>query len=249
MKRNKSSVIDQPNHWGIPDWADPLAYGNVQEWSIYRWRWEFCRRDPELRSAFQLEAKRLAAAPSDDDYFEEFSKKLPFVNTSIQTREKFGYCIMPNPKLSLEPDPSWHDKSINPQQYVFHRRTIREIFLDNQLSFIDQTGQTLGHFLNMSMINIDHNQVAVTFDLDRPLRPQLEAAKKALEVTYRSKGLEPNPRDRLADQWLTLLRTLDARAVGAHWSKIAEMHRSDATPQGVREKHNQAKAMWRKLKI
>ncbi|MCC6000005.1 MAG: hypothetical protein JJU19_03970 [Pararhodobacter sp.] len=38
------------NEWGIPDWRDKLAYGDVGAWSEMRWRWEFRRRLDEFRA-------------------------------------------------------------------------------------------------------------------------------------------------------------------------------------------------------
>ena len=40
-------------NWGIPDWTDECAYGDVSRWSEYRWRWEFTRRRSDCRADFR----------------------------------------------------------------------------------------------------------------------------------------------------------------------------------------------------
>ncbi len=43
------------NEWGIPDWCDPAAYGDTEQWTFVRWRWEFNRRRQDYRQeAMQL---------------------------------------------------------------------------------------------------------------------------------------------------------------------------------------------------
>ena len=44
--------ISNLNEWGIPNWRDAAAYGDVTDWTLDRWRWEFFRRRPDLRAFF-----------------------------------------------------------------------------------------------------------------------------------------------------------------------------------------------------
>jgi hypothetical protein len=72
-------------------------------------------------------------------------------------------------------------------------------------------------------VEVEHNQYLIGFRLDRPLAPQLEAAKKRLEErqAFRYGGLVKRPRH--PRKWPTYLRALDARDAGATLSEIASI--------------------------
>jgi hypothetical protein len=98
-------------------------------------------------------------------------------------------------------------------------------------------------------VAIDSGQIAVIFDLERPLKRQIEAAENTLKEAYKAAKLQPSPRDRLLNNRLALLRTLDAKAANAGWREIAAIHGVGNTPETVRDKHQQAQAMWRNLRF
>ena len=249
-KPDKTPVVSPASiEWGVPDWRDKDAYGDVESWTIARWRWEFCRRDPELRECFAVEARRLAAAPVEEQGFNEFVSKLEYVNLQRLHQDKFRYYSIHNPRMSLEPKKSDHKNLLLKTLPLFYQKNIREIFLENELSFIDRTGQALGHLLNATPVAIDSGQVAVIFYLERPLKRQIEAAENTLKEAYKAAKLQPSPRDRLLNNRLALLRTLDAKAANAGWREIAAIHGVGNTPETVRDKHQQAQAMWRNLRF
>jgi hypothetical protein len=249
------------NEWGIPDWRNADAYGDWRSWSDARWRWEFCRREDELRDEFDKEAKRLVAAPSEEIEFLSFVRSLPFVNPSKSVQQKFGYRVLPNPRLSADPLQIWLIDPEHSYLPVWAARPLRETFVEQGLAFTSDAGVALGHLLNATPVSIDCDQFAVVFDLNYPLIPQIEATKARLESLYRStskvarprdslSGTAENPRDPLEDQFLALLRTLDADAANVGYREITKLHpRCDATPATRRDKLKQARKIWRRPNI
>jgi hypothetical protein len=131
--------------------------------------------------------------------------------------------------------------------WIWGPKPLRETFLEQHLSFTDQTGNALGHLMHTTPVSIEKNQVAVVFSFDRPLSQQLDEAHDQLKALYGEIGAIPAPRARLDEQRLALLLTLDARAAGAHWREIARLHPGDQTSQTVRDKIVQARKVWRKI--
>lgn len=249
------------NEWGIPDWRDADAYGDWRSWSDARWRWEFCRREDELRKDFDKAAKRLVAAPREENEFLSFVRSLPFVNPSKSVQRKFGYRVLPNPRLSADPLQIW---LINPEYSylpVWAAKPLRETFVEQGIPFTGDAGVALGHLLNATPVSIDYDQFAVVFDLNYPLIPQIEATKARLESLYRSTSKVARPRDSLRgtpenahepvkDQLLALLRTLDADAANVGYREITKLHpRCDATPATRRDKLKQARKIWQRPNI
>jgi hypothetical protein len=232
------------NEWGIPDWRDADAYGDWRSWSDARWRWEFCRRNWQLRFSFLYRAKRLTAAPLTKPELLTFLRSLPFVNPVKSVQLKFGYRVLPNPGLSLEPPREW---LINPDPnslHIWDAKPLRETFVEQGLSFSDKAGRALGHLLQATPVSIEESQVAVIFDLNHPLTPQIKSARAQLKGRYLETGTQPHPRDRLRDQRLALLRTLDAEAAGAHWREIVGLHPIVQNEQAKWDKLTQAQKMW-----
>lgn len=232
------------NEWGVPDWRNADTYGDWRSWSNPRWRWEFCRRNWQLRFNFLYQAKRLTAAPLTKTEFLTFLRNLPFVILPNWVQSKFGYRVLPNPALSLEPPQDW---LINPEPTVLPTwapKPLRETFMEQGISFTGEVGWALGHLLHATPVFIGDGQFAFVFDMSRPLTPQIESAREQLRGRYLEAGIQPHPRDRLKDQRLALLRTLDAKAAGAHWRKIAELHGISQTEQAVWDKLYQARRMW-----
>lgn len=98
------------NEWCIPDWRDPLAYGEVSRWSDDRWRWEFYRRRDDLRAYFDERAE------ATYHYWSKFAGRPNFpvahlrpeepgfcVDVHPADKKTFGYSALPNPRIGEQP--------------------------------------------------------------------------------------------------------------------------------------------------
>ena len=49
--------MSNQNEWGVPDWRDDKAYPKLDDISDRLWRWEFIRRMPDYRDAWDRASK------------------------------------------------------------------------------------------------------------------------------------------------------------------------------------------------
>jgi hypothetical protein len=110
----KTAASQATNEWGVPDWRDEAAYGDVKRWHFDRWRWEFSRRREDLREYFdqrlELESKRVSEnrrslwRPHDPGFV---------VQTDAQAAQRFGYLHgLPNPRIGDQPE--WAIRTYRP---------------------------------------------------------------------------------------------------------------------------------------
>ena len=221
------------NEWGIPDWRVATAYGDVAKWHKMRWRWEFYRRRDDLRVYFDANAEQT---------YQECLKYCNSPNAAYKGRVlkpdeagfaaqgyldevlKFGYASIPNPRISEQTS-----DAIFP---VFDWPGSISTYYGLKTKDVDG---------NAAPITLEDNQFAVIFDIDKPVAPQIESAKRALELRQDMKHGQKLQRRRHPDKWLTYLRVLDARKEGATWAEIAEILTQTArTEQSARDTWNQA---------
>lgn len=235
------------NEWGLPDWRDPTSYGNVKNRKLVRWRWEFVRREPKYRSAalefFSIVEARAVAAQAVRHMETPEARKRHSDLADMQAKayttlwKKWAYCEVLDPRISEYPD----DKL---KVLYYDRFNI----LDGSPS--SEAGQ--------SSTSPRIGQTAVTFDLDRPLQPQIDSALRELQKRQKSRHGNLIQRRLHPKLWLGYLRTLDARATGLSWPKMAEAFFVDGLlgrhkdpkggycappPQAARDKWDAAKAL------
>lgn len=201
--------------WGIPDWRDPAAYGLVHEWSLYRWRWEFYRRRPDLRDWYD----KVAAQLSQENAF--MLEGIP--PNSMPTKSPFGYRYwLPNPRIAD------HDEEA--------------IFADDSgLSSYRPWESGPAH---VEVWAPSANNAIFCFDLDKPIEAQIAKARRSIELMQKHLHGHLVQRRKHPAKWLGYLRTLDARAAGAAWSEIAKLHVNTAqTEQTARDVWEQAQAL------
>lgn len=88
---------------------------------------------------------------------------------------------------------------------------------------------------------LDAAQIAIVFDPNRPIGPQMEGLEKHIE-SFRHHSLKPLTR-RHTEKWLRYLRILDARQDGASWSDCSAtllQGKTAATPQTAADTYAQA---------
>jgi hypothetical protein len=96
------------DEWGLPDWRDPEAYGDVKRWTFNRWRWEFYRRRDDLRAYFDAHADESWRRGSVRRTVEgdPLRPDEPGFKTlhSPEALERFGYASVPNPRIGDQPE-------------------------------------------------------------------------------------------------------------------------------------------------
>ncbi len=189
------------NEWGIPDWCDPAAYGDVSRWTFNRWRWEFYRRRGDLRAAFDEGAEatfqhrqRYAGKPGFPSAHLRPDQPGFCAIVTVKGREKFGYSGLPNPRIGNRP--AWAI-SLHPPE--------------------DSTVTHVSEYAPEGFERID-------FDLSRPLEPQLRMAHSNLRELQKMEFGRVIQKRRHPTKWLAYLRTLDAREAmpDASWQRFTE---------------------------
>ncbi|MGD9919450.1 MAG: DUF2285 domain-containing protein [Paenirhodobacter sp.] len=215
---------DPAKEWGLPDWRDAGAYGDTAAWSLERWFWEFLRRRDDLRTEFdekkdQKYQDSLLLWKRDNSVSPDGVKTPYKAGFSVGTRKIYpeSHIIehLPNPRIGDQP------------YYALPR------LYDRALT---QVGK--------KYIGPDEKYFRVDFDLDMPIRPQIEEAEKALKEFQIHRNGKTIQKRRHTEKWLTYLRVLDARECGASWSEIATILPMTAgTEQTARDTWEQARAL------
>ncbi|RWN27581.1 hypothetical protein [Mesorhizobium sp.] len=194
-----------PTDWGLPDWRDSSAYGNVSEWSELRWRWEFTRRREDVRTTFLQYAdethKSLMASPRYAEMRPEDGKTPddPSFWAMTPIEPMFGMIGIPNPRISEQP---LLDHLFTKSHGVVH--------IGHGKDYLD--------FEEWTSVFLPKGAVAIEFDINRPLAPQIKSAEVTLAGLAKLKQ-----RRRHRSKWLTYLRALDGKEAGASWSVIASV--------------------------
>lgn len=206
---------DPAKEWGLPDWRDEGSYTNTfgppDQWTDDRWRWEFKRRLPDYRAAFDkyVEQGREGTIHRDSITRQDEKGRLIMVEPSHNTpthvddanelgfafaasdehREQFGMFFLPNPRFSGQPN----------NALLFGDRLMT--------ASRDEDGRLIG-------------EANWHFDLTKPLKPQLKRCEDnlaRLQNALKQQGLNEKKR---ADKWFQYLRILDASECGASYSEM-----------------------------
>jgi len=214
----------------ICDWQDEAAYTRLRELDGAAWAWEFLRRNPDYQRewlAFHQTWQALEAAygrPPDRDFCAW--QKDP--RAWVAADECNGDCRIDSDKVLIEcafgarwgfhkfpPDPR-DDGAVSKGHLSWRERESHSLLLEEGVRPDPLT------------------QAALLFDLDMPLKQQLERARRELVVLQRyrqrQQGMAMRSVGLLADGWIEQLRALDAEAAGvdplAHFAGelIAQAH-------------------------
>lgn len=263
--------------WGLPDWRSPATYGEIDRWSLDRWRWEFYRRRSDLRNYFDENAAEEYRWDLNKDPHAAKPDAVGFyVTASYKARQEFGYVFIGNPRLGNQPDhlisyfdmgevESFLDSTRRPLGDYLHLKLAEESpeMLErglNQLEmgisgfkipldplaygFAAERDWFLANLALCRAIMLEDWHVAVKFNIEKPIEPQLEVARSILLQMQTERCGKPLQKRRHQKKWLGYLRTLDAREGGASWSEIASMHSETAkTEQTARDVWEQARVL------
>ncbi|MGX9352358.1 hypothetical protein ACS3QZ_14245 [Shimia sp. W99] len=230
------------NEWGIPNWCDAKTYGNTEDWTLYRWRWEFFRRRSDLREFFDQWAadthqKKMACniglGPCDAGF-------LAFGPAALQRKasKEFDYLGIPNPRIGSQPA-----GAILPRSRLLKRsRLINGAKRHAPVrGILDVT-----HELSASQFSqwLEPHEVTIKFDLNKPLQGQIEEAHELVRSHQKRLHGKLVVKRQHRKKWLGYLRTLDACEARASWAKIAALHPATAqSEQSARDIWEQAKAL------
>ncbi|MCB5409445.1 hypothetical protein [Pseudogemmobacter faecipullorum] len=226
--------MDAAIEWGLPDWTQPQAYGATKNWSYMKWRWEFCRRRKDLRSAFDERAE-----DAYKEYLEIFDlegsktrvlkpHEAGFTATSY-IGDDFGYAGIPNPRISDQPD-----------HVIF--------------SVLDYPGSGLVPYDGEDALRQGRESIClgshkdflvVGVDLRKPLSELITSLTGKISSMQKRKYGKKIEKRRQPTKWLTYLRVLDGRECGASWSQLSEIipNSTARTEQTARDTWKQAKAL------
>lgn len=210
------------NRWGLPDWRDASAYGDVEHWTFYRWRWEFYRRRDDVRECFDLMSS-LPLSPNRKPVSENEPSRGQSGHHLHGGRNTVGWQLGYRYRL---PDPS---VSNHPEELLFS-------YDDRFPPFFNGWVPSEPGFKSYDVLLKADNNAVFVFDLDKPLEPQIKIATTSMRFAQKHIHGKLLQKRRHPAKWLGYLRTLDAREDGATWAEIAALHPNTAgTEQTARD--------------
>ena len=229
------------NEWSIPNWRDAETYCSTNNWTLYRWRWEFLRRRSDLREFFdrwaddthqkELECN-VGLGPCDAGFF-------AFGTDAFQREvsKKFDYLGIPNPRIGLQPSGAILPRSqlfkrtrlINGAQPHARVRGVLEVIHERSAARFETWLEPL--------------EMMIQFDLDKPIQGQIGEAHELIRSHQKRLHGKLVVKRQHRTKWLGYLRTLDAREAGASWSEIAALHPATAQTE------QSASATWEQAKV
>lgn len=222
--------------WGLPNWQDPSSYGDTRHWTVNRWRWEFTRRRPDYRQAFddaaQASLSRAQALYSEKPAGRILSIDEPGFCADERWPPKFGLSALPNPRISNQPQHVLSFLPLHPS----------EIYVGEGPEWPNDNDAT-------AIVHVPKGRLAVVLDLARPMSAQLDELKASLEATQEIEVGKPVTRRSHPTKWLTYLRVLDGRESGASWSDLTaalgKAMRSNLShePQAAAQVHKAAQTL------
>ena len=213
------SVKDIRENWR-PDWKDDNQYPDTSKTSAQRWAWEFLRRNPNYQQDWDRYVGILK--PIDERLKDGSYKKETSDNINRLFSDAYGVSPPPHPSRD------------NCEGIRFERSKL--------VAASAHTGRNVNYKLS-------DGELLLSFDLYLPIGPQIEKARRALElhskdfqeIHYIKTGT--NPRKQQA--WKRYLRLLDAESDGAKQSEMQSLiHNMVNNPtNSVSESLKRAKAI------
>jgi hypothetical protein len=220
------------NEWGVPDWCDATAYPEPDEISDRLWRWEFIRRMPDYREAWDRASR---------DEYERHCRMAEQAGRDksriLQPDDRYfviNFAVWNNPAqyqdlIKYKINPFYNPRVVVPRLF----RDGPPIMSDPFPRYGDEQG---GCFLSQPQtesrsdpVGIPPGWTIVHFDLTEPLDIQLDRARKRLqkvqedflkEVGFTDRFKQKSARRQRKDMWPLYLRVLDARDAGASYEVI-----------------------------
>ncbi len=213
--------IDNPG--AVPDWSDAGAYRFTDPLTLSQWVWEFLRRNDDYRRdwlVFQARWEALEAAygrPPERDFQAWRQDRRAWVIAG----ENEGECRVDQDRVLIE---CWMGA-----KWGFHKFPL-DPAIDNPVSPEQLTWREVQQPVrpatpaDCDTARASPARAAVAFDLDLPLRQQIERVQRFLvsrqRRLLREGRLQMRTRSALAPRWRLMLRYLDALRSGARGDRI-----------------------------
>lgn len=189
----------------LPDWREDSEYPS--ELSLYQWQWQFLRR----REDYQKDWDKY----HDDWYAEKLNeyKNIPLADGVSSWKEHFkDIAGMPNAehrekyKVHFLLNPSMNDCNVGPPG-LFVNQCNSIVNFASQKSFDEMNGKGVRLY---------------SFDLNKPIEPQLKKAKSHLIYLQEVTTGKPKGDRNHFNKWPLYLRVMDAQRSGATYQLIGE---------------------------
>ncbi len=212
---------------GIPDWREPTAYPDPDDLRMSDWHWEFLRRNPKYREAYDLSELSL----------ENESKALYFERVYLLSGPV-------DPRLSVK-------------QYLklTEGKLFCSNHFDNFIGSGSLSSMhAQAYEIERIMHNRSFHDLFFRIDPLKPLDPQFRGA---IEIATRSQvsllGHILAPRTR-KDKWPLYLRVLDARDCKATYSEIARVclrhqEQGDGAARDLAKQARKLRDVWPVLEL
>jgi hypothetical protein len=219
----------QSDEWGVPDWRDASAYPQPDDLSAKRWRWEFVRRMPDYREAWDR------AAPIEYENLCQQAKAVGRDASRLRQPNDLYFIVSSGTALTSADCYGLLKYGIHP---MHNPRLQRPAIFEGGPSILRFNDEEPGGRATRPMkeyrqekIRIRAGWTTVHFDLTQPLSEQLERARKLLEQIQRSFAEECDFASMLKQkassrkrkkEWPRYLRVLDARNEGVSYNIIGQ---------------------------
>lgn len=196
-------MAEDANIWGLPDWRQFEAYPKTES-TMRIWWWEFIRRRPQYRTLWQTAIAKREISESDTVISDDFE----WLRFNYQMTTILDPCKQfTDFDLMCHRFPSNYLQS-RPQTYEWRG------FDDDQLDSIQKASEY------KARLETEHSIVRYTFDLTKPIEPQLAKAKIMLQSHQGNDIKIPKHR---TYNWPNFLRVLDAREIGVTYQTISDV--------------------------
>jgi hypothetical protein len=197
----------------MPDWRNAAEYRFPRGFPKHRWAWEFLRRNPDYRKDWASVLTRYSANP--EDYFGPDETRYP---------------------EPIPADDSWNEDPEHPNFYLPAHESAKWSLLDMFNPATDDPG-FLTFNLEFGTLSFKREGSPVYrggtqypwafFNLYLPLKPQLEAIRRALTTAQKRHGIKPRRIKHHRTLWPRYLRLLDAEIDGRTPKQIADALESE----------------------
>lgn len=210
--------------WNRSDWSDDCQYAYTDSLSVAQWAWEFLRRNRNYQhdwAWFDATWKALEeryGKPPDRD-FSRWERD-PDAYRSID--DDCGDCRVDQDRVLIE---CWMGNKWGFYKFPLSPATAQPIS-EHQLSWreLDPPVHLLENS-NTAYLAGHPEKIALGFDIDLPLREQVEAARQFLQIRQARLKRQGKMQTlhNVRPRWRLLLRLLDARYASVAWHNMPDI--------------------------
>ena len=206
-----------------PDWTRVADYPDSTTTTHREWRWEFLRRRPDYREAWEKYQGK--GRPSPVMLGGAHGVFYALTDDVDGTRLRFGVSVIYDPCCKLTDDLIWRAGVFHPVSgcgVTSHPDSALRLgaALASRPGSVDQEMQRLSDRIAAER---DAGIQDYRFNIAEPLEPQLTKARNYLRRIQEERFGKINTRRPSCELWPLYLRVLDARDSGASWQRIGRI--------------------------